>query len=90
MAIFAVIAPPDNSTLGSILEAQYANNFLRVWNNQWIISANGTPKDISDKLGVSDGSAGTAMILLVTSYWGRANPDFWQWMSERLSSQVSR
>lgn len=87
MSLFAILAPPDNSKLGPAIETRFANNFYRVWNGQWIISEVGTAREISDKLGISDGSNGPGVVLAITTYWGNANTDLWEWMKSRLESK---
>jgi len=86
MALFAVIAPPDNSRIGSVIENVFEGRYQRVWNGQWFVSGTGTSKDICDQLGISDGTNGAAIVVRVSSYWGRANPDLWPWLASKLES----
>jgi len=84
MALFAIIAPPDNARIGPAIESNFAGKFMRAWNGQWFISASGTPQSISEQLGIADGSNGAGIVMVVASYWGRANPDLWPWLSSEL------
>jgi len=85
MAIFAVLAPLDNLKIGPALESKFAGNFFRAWNGQWFISASGTPRQIAEQLGIgSEGENGSAIILSVSSYWGRANVELWPWLAARI------
>jgi hypothetical protein len=84
MAVFAVLAPLDNQKIGPAIEATFPDNFFRASNGQWFVSAQGTAKQISDRLGISDGTNGGGIVVTVASYWGRTNPDLWPWLAARM------
>lgn len=54
---------------------------------EWVVSAVGTPKDVSDKLGVTPGTeTGTAMIFSMGSYYGRATTEIWDWIKAKAET----
>lgn len=83
MAIFAVIPTPNpnGAKLGSIIADQFSDaNYPMDGEHGWLVSANLTAKALSDTLGITDGSNGSALVLEVASYFGRANPNIWSWI----------
>ena len=87
MAIFAVLAPLDNHKIGPAVESIFAGQFFRGWNGQWFISASGTPREIAQKLGIGaegEGGIGSAVVISINSYWGRANAELWPWLQARI------
>jgi hypothetical protein len=87
MSIFSVSAPPTNNSIGPIIEARFRGSFIQAWQGQWFVSTTGTTKEISDKLNVGDPTVGTVIIVAVANYWGRANPEVWEWLKSRLESK---
>ena len=65
----------------------FPDNHLKVDTAEWVVSAIGTPKDVSDKLGVTPGSdTGTAMIFSMGSYYGRATTEIWDWIKAKAEA----
>jgi len=51
---------------------------------QWLIAADGTAKDISDRLGISSekpDDIGPAIVLAIVGYWGRESNNVWEWIA---------
>jgi len=83
MAIFAIIAQPGtNSTkLPSAVADAFGAAHYPLENGVWLVSAAGTAKDVSDRLGISPAAEnGTGVVVEVASYFGRANPAIWSWI----------
>jgi hypothetical protein len=84
MGLFAVLLPNDNPKLATAIKEKYPENYQQLSSTQWIISAKGTARQISNTLGVTseedERTIGPAIILSITSYWGRASVDVWEWM----------
>jgi hypothetical protein len=82
MTIFAIISPQGQlaQPLRVAIETSAEYQHTRVNDGFWLVAAVGTAKDIADKLGVSEGQKGSAIVLEVASYWGRASPDLWSWI----------
>ena len=79
MPVFAVIQPkaPFNPSLEGKIEAY---PYLKIREGIWLIEAKTTAQDVSEQLGSSSGETGTAIILKVSSYYGRAETDVWDWI----------
>jgi hypothetical protein len=83
MAIFAVIPTPVQAVpkLEAAIVRHFAQSFVKIdGSGGWLISANQTAQGLSDFLGITDGSNGSAIVIEVASYFGRANPNIWTWI----------
>lgn len=81
MSIFVVLAPPANQDrVGAALETTFRGKYLPTWPGQWLLSSEGTAKDVCDALGITGGAIGTGMVFTVSGYWGHANNSYWEWL----------
>jgi hypothetical protein len=87
MSIFSVSAPVTNTKIGPAIESRFAGNFIQAWQGQWFVSTTGTTKEIADQLNVGDPTIGTVIVVVVANYWGRANPEVWEWLKSRLETK---
>jgi hypothetical protein len=55
--------------------------------DKFFVNFPGTSVDLSGKLGIADGSTGTGIVLLVTSYHGRAPKSIWEWVNLKLNAK---
>lgn len=90
MAIFAII-PQPNPNHNTQLPIAIATNYPDKWaaldaGAGWLISAKGTPQEISEKLGITAGTSGSAVVIEIASYFGRANPSIWSWIRTNWES----
>ena len=90
MAIFVIIPQPNhnnNTPLPAAIMAAYPNKWFALDANAgWLISTKGTPQEISEKLGITSGANGAAVIVEMASYFGRANPNTWTWIKTNWES----
>lgn len=86
MKIFAIFRTSDPTSLGAAIVAAFPNDHLNLAPGEWLVASSGTPKDISDKLGVSDGKNGTAIVFAMESYFGRATQDIWAWIKTKAEA----
>ena len=83
MAIFAVIVQSGSG--GDRLPAAIQDHFGQAnyrldGDRGWLVAARATAKEVSDTLGITDGASGSALVVEVASYFGRANPNIWTWI----------
>ena len=77
MSIFAVI----QTRFDKRLEENIASHtHLKVKEGVWFVASEGTAEDVSGKLGIAAGEAGSAIILKASSYHGRTKNDTWDWI----------
>lgn len=85
MTVFAVINAADPATLETALNATFPGNVLQISANEWLVAANGiTAKDVADKVGITDGSKGAAIVFTTAGYYGRASNNIWEWLVAKL------
>jgi hypothetical protein len=85
MTVFAIINATDPANLEIALKATFPENFLQVSVNEWLVAATGiTAKDVSDKIGITDGSKGSAIVFTTAGYYGRASNNIWEWLTAKL------
>ena len=61
----------------------YPDDTYDLGNGAWLISDSVTAKEVSDKIGISDGTNGSAVVIEAASYFGRANPAIWSWIKAK-------
>lgn len=86
MGLFAITAPSTNTKIEPAIQAQFPGQYIQAWQGHWFISVQGTAKEIAAKLD-ADGPVGTVIVVSVANYWGRANPDVWEWIKSRAESK---
>jgi hypothetical protein len=90
MTIFAVLLPSDQPRIAAKIAEQFPDNFLRITDTQYLISAPDTVTEISNKLGITsnkvppDPQTGIGIIFATSSYFGRASSVVWDWMKTKL------
>lgn len=77
------IQNPDRLA-AKVAERFGVNAYMVQSTHAWVIDYNGTAKELSDELGITNGSVGTGVIVSIGTYYGRASPDMWEWMKVRL------
>jgi hypothetical protein len=80
MAIFAIMTSDQNSALKAALDTVYPLKYLAVGPGQWLVASQGTAADVSNALGITDGKNGNGIVVSVSGYFGRANPNIWEWI----------
>jgi hypothetical protein len=85
MSLFAVLLPAENPKLVAAIKEKFPDHY-EIISTQWIISTKGTARQISDNLGISgkEPATGDAVILTIAGYWGRADPDLWEWIKVKM------
>jgi hypothetical protein len=88
MTIFAVISVSDNAKLVTALEANFPGDYIKVGSTEYFVAAPpksvATAKDLSDKLGITDGTNGIGIVLNTAGYYGRAAPNIWEWLTAKV------
>lgn len=85
MAVFAVIvqAGPGGDGLPAAIRQHFDKaNYQLDGDRGWLVAGKATAKEVSDTLGITDGTSGAALVVEVASYFGRANPGIWTWIKD--------
>lgn len=84
--IFAVIAAEHPDILKANIEAQYPDLNLSVGSGQWFLIGPSTltTQELAIKLGISsEPSISGAIVLSVSSYYGRTQISTWEWLTAK-------
>lgn len=84
--VFVVIAGPGvEAAVGARVTALYERRIqLHSAPGQWLVAADGTAKDVADRLGISaekPDDLGPAIVMAIVGYWGREPNSVWEWIT---------
>lgn len=81
MNIYVIIpTQPTHTKLDELIKKEFEGYNYHLPQGEWLVAFNGTSRELSDKLGISDGSNGSAIIVGISGYYGRASTDLWEWI----------
>jgi hypothetical protein len=92
MTIFAVLMPAPQPQIAAAIQAAYPDDHLSITDTQWLISGSGTAIDVTAKIGVYDSknpekpAGGSAIIIAMAAYYGRAPTPVWDWIKAKQES----
>jgi hypothetical protein len=92
MTIFVVIPQPNPNTskLGSVIASSFKDSYYALEADKgWLISTRGTAQELSEKLQLTSGESGAAVVFETAAYFGRANPNIWSWIKSKLEAPAS-
>lgn len=92
MAIFAVIpqSNPNTPKLAGAIASHFGDEAYELGEGLgWLIASKKAAQDISNILGVSDGTNGAALVFEIASYFGRANPNIWAWIKNKWEATAN-
>jgi hypothetical protein len=87
--LFAILLPEPNSGLAARIESEFPTDHYTVTQTQWLVVSTGTAIDVSTRLGITDGAAGSGIVLAVSSYYGRTSMATWEWISAKIGAPKS-
>jgi hypothetical protein len=87
MAVFAILGTNNLEKLGAAIATQYEGQFFKLSESHWFIFDKGTSVEVSNKLGITKEDGLNGVVLGISSYWGRANKQLWEWLSSREAPQ---
>lgn len=95
MAIYAIIRQPGAvlPVLGAAIQSAYPGEALTVEEGIWFVSARGTAREVSEKIGITrgpeNGEVGSAIVIeAANNYWGRATGEIWSWLKSRTEATI--
>lgn len=82
MSIFIIVQQKavETTTLGEAIHEAYPDNVYDLGEGTWLVSDSSTAMAVSEKIKVTGGESGSAVIIEAASYFGRANPAIWSWI----------
>lgn len=82
MRIFMVMSSRDPDKLAEKISKSGYENF-KIKSDSWFVSADGTTREVAEKLGIRGGETGPGIVCLVESYSGRLPKEAWEWLGLR-------
>jgi len=74
--------PSYDLRLASAIFEKFPSAFMQIAPGQWLVSAKGTTAvEISNKLGITDGTNGSGIVFAISGYYGRAANNIWEWIA---------
>lgn len=89
MKIFAILFVNKSEAGEKAIKARYPNDHLKISDLSWLVSDDITTKEVSDKLDISEGGSGSAVVVSTNGYFGRASTNIWEWMKTKLETPAS-
>jgi hypothetical protein len=85
MSIFIIVRqlPVPESDLGVAIKAAFPDDVYELGDGAWLVSDSSTALDVSNKIGITEGKVGSAVVIEAASYYGRANPAIWSWIKTK-------
>ena len=86
MTVFALVNISDPVKIEAALNQHFAENFLKVSSSVFFVAGRGvTAQNISDKLGITDGTNGIGIVITSAGYFGRAAQNIWEWINVKVA-----
>jgi hypothetical protein len=79
--VFGVAKP---ELLTPAIQQVYSADSFNVGPGQWFVADSGTAKEVSDKLGITDGALGAAVVVSAAGYFGRYQANLWEWLAAEM------
>lgn len=86
MAIFFVLPTGESDPIQKALQDKQSMgmvDFTKLPKNGFVVSYSGTTQELSNLLGVTDGSSAPGVVVAISSYYGRAPTTLWEWIKSR-------
>ncbi len=80
MAKFILV--PTNGTHAEmeVRLKEFGNKALRLPKGEWLVEYEGTTKQLSDELGISNDKDSSTIVLAISGFWGRSSANHWEWL----------
>lgn len=80
--LFVTTTSLFSAALEAAIKQHFPDKFYRMSEHQWLVSAQLTAHQLTDKLGVlsTDSTIGNAVVFSISSYFGRHSPEIWEWL----------
>ena len=81
MPVFLVCSETDLPDLESKVKEEFKEHYyvLRK-DSQWLIDAEKTTEELSEKLGIKEGDFRGVVVFLTTNNWGYYRSSLWEWL----------
>ena len=81
MPVFLIVSAQDkNPELETKIKTSFPDDHYVLADNQWLIEAEETTKDLAEKIGIRDGGFGSAVAFRIEGYSGYNATSLWAWL----------
>jgi hypothetical protein len=80
--VFMVVPTSDVEKVRSAVNQHFLGLAYELPRGEQLVPFTGTSKQLSDRLGISDGSTGAAVVVSLGGYFGYAPNDIWEWFKQ--------
>jgi len=84
--MLAVLAQDNAELIAQSIQTHYPNDNHPLVNGQWLVVTTDAPKELCDKLGITTGTTGSAIVVSFTNYYGRASAEIWEWLTTKMGA----
>lgn len=86
MSVYVIFRASNPTLMRTVLEEVFPDDHLEVQDDEWLVSSSGSAKSVSDRLEAvaPDNHFGSAIVCRVSSYWGRAPTEIWDWILDKM------
>lgn len=86
MAIFLIVPIANPHLIERELETLKGSgkvDYIKLPTSGFAVSYSGTSQELSNLTGISEGTTGTGVVAAISSYYGRAPTNIWDWIKSR-------
>lgn len=91
MTIYTVVVTREAAPDGfeAKLRSDFEHDHLKIAPMVWLVAGTGPAKDISDALGISDGTVANGLVCSMSGYFGRAPTNVWDWIKDKWEEKAT-
>jgi hypothetical protein len=94
MSLFLVATRAEgfDAVIEQAIRSTYPDKYLALGRGQWVVVGEGTAKNVSDAIGITDTPqspgivphVGGTIVFAFTGYYGRSPSNIWEWMASKV------
>ncbi len=90
MQVFVAFNISNQSLVRQRLQEHYPGQHIDAKRGAFFVSTTGeTSQDVAEKLGFGTENLASGIVMPVTGYWGRADPNLWEWIPAKKEANGS-
>lgn len=91
MAIFVIVSQPHQNIgkLPDVIASAFPKDYMKLTQDTWLVATTGTARELSDKLDITTGANGSAVVAEIGTYYGRASNDIWEWIKTKWEATAN-
>ena len=86
MQVFAVFSVSHSRIVRERLQEHYPDQYIEGRQAFFVATVGETSVQVADKLGFGTENLSSGIVIPVTAYWGRADPNLWEWIQVKMDA----